>query len=112
MNRPLPDRERNAVKRLNAQEAAMRAKSDDLQSSMSVVVAAAAAGDFSHRIDKDYQDFLNIQDTQLPAVIMASPEEFDAKWDAFVEAINPSCEVYSNFMHEEVLKLVAAYYGE
>ncbi|ULR43726.1 methyl-accepting chemotaxis protein [Rhizobium sp. K102] len=45
-----------AVKRLNAQEAAMRAKSDDLQSSMSVVVAAAAAGDFSHRIDKDYQD--------------------------------------------------------
>ena len=63
-------------------------------------------------IDKDYQDFLNIQDTQLPAVIMASPEEFDAKWDAFVEAINPSCEVYSNFMHEEVLKLVAAYYGE
>ena len=61
----------------------------------------------------DYdKDFLNIQDTQLPAVIMASPEEFDAKWDAFVEAINPSCEVYSNFMHEEVLKLVAAYYGE
>ncbi len=34
----------------------MRAKSDDLQSSMSVVVAAAAAGDFSRRIDKDYGD--------------------------------------------------------
>ena len=63
-------------------------------------------------IEKDYNDFLNIQDTQLPQVIMASPEEFDAKWDAFVEAINPSCEVYSNFMHEEILKLVAAYYGE
>ncbi|MFS2151575.1 methyl-accepting chemotaxis protein [Rhizobium sp. Rhizsp42] len=45
-----------AVRRMNAQEAAMRAKSDDLQSSMSVVVAAAAAGDFSRRIDKDYQD--------------------------------------------------------
>ncbi|PDT01178.1 chemotaxis protein [Rhizobium chutanense] len=45
-----------AVKRLNAQETAMRAKSDDLQSSMSVVVAAAAAGDFGHRIDKDYED--------------------------------------------------------
>ncbi|MGO8656482.1 chemotaxis protein, partial [Rhizobium ruizarguesonis] len=45
-----------AVKRLNAQEAAMRAKSDDLQSSMSVVVAAAAAGDFGHRISKDYED--------------------------------------------------------
>ena len=63
-------------------------------------------------INKDYQDFLNIQDTQLPQVIMASEDEFDAKWDAFVEAINPSCEVYSNFMHDEILKLVAAYYGE
>ncbi len=45
-----------AIKRLNAQEAAMRAKSDDLQASMSVVVAAAAAGDFSRRIDKDYEE--------------------------------------------------------
>ena len=63
-------------------------------------------------IDKDYQDFLNIQDSQLPAVIMAADGEFDAKWDAFVDAINPSCEVYSDFMHEEILKLVAAYYGE
>ena len=45
-----------AVGRMNAQETAMRAKSDDLQSSMSVVVSAAAAGDFSQRIDKDYQD--------------------------------------------------------
>ncbi|TCU38492.1 methyl-accepting chemotaxis protein [Rhizobium azibense] len=45
-----------AIKRLHAQEAAMRTKSDDLQSSMSVVVAAAAAGDFSRRIEKDYED--------------------------------------------------------
>ena len=45
-----------AVNRMNAQEAAMRAKSDDLQSSMSLVVTAAAAGDFSRRIDKDYDD--------------------------------------------------------
>ncbi|WP_416065285.1 methyl-accepting chemotaxis protein [Rhizobium sp. ZK1] len=45
-----------AIQRMSAQEAAMRAKSDDLQSSMSVVVAAAAAGDFSHRISKDYED--------------------------------------------------------
>ncbi|NLS02122.1 HAMP domain-containing protein [Rhizobium sp. P32RR-XVIII] len=45
-----------AIKRLNAQEAAMRAKSDDLQSSMSVVVSAAAAGDFGCRIEKDYED--------------------------------------------------------
>ncbi|MCR4621037.1 MAG: sugar ABC transporter substrate-binding protein [Clostridiales bacterium] len=63
-------------------------------------------------IEKDYNDFLKIQDTELPQVIMASTEEFDAKWDAFVEHINPSCEVYSNFMHEEVLKLVAAYFGD
>ncbi len=63
-------------------------------------------------INKDYQDFLNIQDTMLPQVIMAPEGEFDAKWDAFVEAINPSCEIYSEFMHEEILKLVAAYYGE
>ncbi len=45
-----------AVQRLNAQEAAMRAKSDDLQSSMSVVVAAAADGDFGRRIEKRYDD--------------------------------------------------------
>ena len=44
------------VNRMNAQEQAMRAKSEDLQSSMSVVVAAAAAGDFGQRIDKDYHD--------------------------------------------------------
>ena len=63
-------------------------------------------------IDIDYQDFLTIQDQTLPQVIMADPAEFDAKWDAFVEAINPSCEVYSNFMHEEVLKLVEQALGE
>jgi methyl-accepting chemotaxis protein len=45
-----------AVRRMNAQETAMRAKSDDLQSSMSLVVASAAEGDFSRRIEKDYQD--------------------------------------------------------
>ena len=63
-------------------------------------------------IDIDYQDFLTIQDQTLPQIIMADPAEFDAKWDAFVEAINPSCEVYSNFMHEEVLKLVEQALGE
>ncbi|TCR90919.1 methyl-accepting chemotaxis protein [Rhizobium sp. BK376] len=45
-----------AVRRMNAQETAMRAKSDDLQSSMSLVVASAAEGDFSRRIEKDYED--------------------------------------------------------
>nr|WP_284739327.1 methyl-accepting chemotaxis protein [Rhizobium sp. CG5] len=45
-----------AVNRLNAQETAMRAKSDDLQSSMATVVSAAAAGDFTKRIEKNYDD--------------------------------------------------------
>ncbi|MCV9962489.1 methyl-accepting chemotaxis protein [Pararhizobium sp. BT-229] len=43
-----------AVRELNAQETALREKSADLQSSIAVVVAAAAAGDFTRRIDKDY----------------------------------------------------------
>jgi len=51
----------------------MRAKSDDLQSSMSVVVASAAASDFAKRIDKDYQDenlnrFAANINTLLPSV--------------------------------------------
>ncbi|MFB7144021.1 HAMP domain-containing protein [Rhizobium sp. SA279] len=44
------------VRRMNAQEAAMRAKSDDLQAGMAIVVDAAAQGDFSRRINKDYGD--------------------------------------------------------
>jgi len=44
------------VRRMNAQEAAMRAKSDDLQAGMAEVVSAAAAGDFTARITKDYGD--------------------------------------------------------
>ncbi|MGV1837702.1 HAMP domain-containing methyl-accepting chemotaxis protein [Rhizobium rhizogenes] len=44
------------VQRMNAEETTMRARNDELQSDMSIVVAAAAAGDFSRRIDKDYED--------------------------------------------------------
>ena len=44
------------VRRMNAQEAATRARSDDLQAGMAEVVSAAAAGDFSSRITKDYGD--------------------------------------------------------
>ncbi len=43
-----------AVRELNAQETALREKSADLQSSIAVVVSAAAAGDFTQRINKDY----------------------------------------------------------
>ncbi|MQW88624.1 methyl-accepting chemotaxis protein [Sinorhizobium saheli] len=45
-----------AVRELNAQEAALREKSADLQSSIAMVVAAAAAGDFTRRIGKDYDN--------------------------------------------------------
>lgn len=44
------------VRRMNAAESAMRAKSDDLQSGMAHVVDAASAGDFTQRIEKDYGD--------------------------------------------------------
>jgi len=45
-----------AVRELNTQETVLREKSADLQSSIGVVVAAAAAGDFTRRIGKDYGD--------------------------------------------------------
>ncbi len=44
------------MRALEAQEAALTAQSKDLQSSISVIVAAAAAGDFSQRISKAYDD--------------------------------------------------------
>ena len=63
-------------------------------------------------INIEYEDFNAIQDKRLPEIIMCDPSELDAKWDAFVEEINPSCEVYTNFMQEEILKLVAQAQGE
>jgi len=45
-----------AVVQMGTREAAQRAKNDELQTRMSSVVAAAAAGDFSHRIEKDFGD--------------------------------------------------------
>ncbi|MFK0386364.1 methyl-accepting chemotaxis protein [Agrobacterium sp. NPDC090273] len=44
------------VQRMNAQEAAMRQKSDSLQQGMAVVVTSAAAGDFSRRVGTSYGD--------------------------------------------------------
>ena len=57
-------------------------------------------------IDMEYMDFKTIQDRWLPEIIMCAPDELDARWDAFIEEINPCCEVYSEFMQKEVLKLV------
>jgi methyl-accepting chemotaxis protein len=45
-----------AVQRLNEKEAVQRAKNDELQKMMSHVVAHAAEGDFSQRIDRDFGD--------------------------------------------------------
>lgn len=55
-------------------------------------------------VDIEHQDFLNIQDKDLPEIIMADPAEFDAKWDAFVEEITPSASAFQEFMQDAVLK--------
>ncbi|MGB3815758.1 MAG: methyl-accepting chemotaxis protein [Shinella sp.] len=44
------------MREMEAQEAALHAQSKDLQSNISTIVAAAAAGDFSRRITKAYED--------------------------------------------------------
>ncbi|WP_244938030.1 methyl-accepting chemotaxis protein [Sinorhizobium sojae] len=44
------------VRELNTQEAALQAKSADLQSNIGQVVQAAVAGDFTRRITKDYDN--------------------------------------------------------
>ncbi|SIR14031.1 methyl-accepting chemotaxis protein [Rhizobium sp. RU35A] len=44
------------VSRMNANEREMRAQNDDLQARMAEVVAAAAEGDFTRRIDKHFGD--------------------------------------------------------
>ena len=57
-------------------------------------------------IDMEYMDFKTIQDQWLPEIITCDPSELDEKWDAFVEEITPCCEVYSQYMQKEILKLV------
>ncbi len=54
-------------------------------------------------VDVDHQDFLDIQDKDLPEIIMCDPADFDAQWDAFVEEITPSATAFSEFMQEAVL---------
>lgn len=44
------------MRAMEAQEAALHAQSKDLQSSISGIVSAAVAGDFSRRISKSYED--------------------------------------------------------
>jgi methyl-accepting chemotaxis protein len=59
-----------AVMSLNQQDAVQRARNDELQAMMSAVVASAAEGDFSRRIDKDFGDRnLNIVATNVDALL-------------------------------------------
>lgn len=58
-------------------------------------------------IQDDYDKFNLIQDQWLPKIIMSADQTaLDANWDAFIAEINPYCEVYTNYMQAEVLKLV------
>jgi methyl-accepting chemotaxis protein len=59
-----------AVQRMNLSQAEQRAKNDDLQQRMSTVVASAADGDFSGRINKDFGDRnLNVVATNVDQLL-------------------------------------------
>ena len=53
-------------------------------------------------VDTEHTKFLQIQDQRLPEMIMGSPDEFDAKWDAFVEEIGPSAKAFEDYMQKAV----------
>ena len=57
-------------------------------------------------IDMDYMDFEQIEDERLPEIIMCDPAELDAAWDDFTEEIAYSAGVYTDYMQQEILKLV------
>lgn len=62
-------------------------------------------------VDQDANDAkAAFQDTQrklLPQIIMAAPEEFDAKWEEFVQAVEDiPVSDFVDFMQESILKLV------
>ncbi len=62
-------------------------------------------------VDQDANDakaaFQDVERKLLPQVIMADPEEFDAKWQEFVDAVNaiPITD-FVDFMQEQILELV------
>ena len=58
-------------------------------------------------IQDDYDTFLALQDEWLPKIIMSADEdEFEDNWAEFVELITPTAQIYTQFMQQEVLKLV------
>ena len=54
-------------------------------------------------VDVAHQDFLDVQDKELPEIIMADPAEFDAKWDKFVEDIKPFATEFGDYMQKMVV---------
>ena len=57
-------------------------------------------------IELDYNTWLTLQEEWLPKCIMADADKFDETWDAFIEAINPTSKIYTDFMQDQVLRLV------
>ncbi len=58
-------------------------------------------------IQDDYDDFLLIQDQDLPKIIMSADDaEFEANWASFVERIADSAAVHDEHMQAEVNKLI------
>ena len=53
-----------------------------------------------------YSKFRELQSALLPTVILCDPSELDDNWNAFTERIRSCCTAYSEYMQEEVLKLV------
>ena len=55
----------------------------------------------------DNNDFLAIQDQWLPKIIMSADDaDFDANWATFVKEITPSAQVKTEFIQQEVNKLI------
>ncbi|MBQ8313456.1 MAG: sugar ABC transporter substrate-binding protein [Clostridia bacterium] len=58
-------------------------------------------------IQDDYDDFLLIQDQDLPKIIMSADDaEFEANWTAFVDRIAAPAAVHDEHMQAEVNKLI------
>ena len=59
-------------------------------------------------IGDTYNDFLMIQQEDLPGIITCSPEELDNKWDAFVERVSVSADTVTEHLQGEITKIVGS----
>ena len=55
-------------------------------------------------VEAEHDNFLKVQDIRLPELIMCAPEEFDAKWDAFVAEIQPYADAFGAYMQDAVIE--------